>query len=169
MEPQPLRFVGDTPYLGSTPIGPRRFYTELGRDDLIEQLASNRSRRTMLLLGGAVLFGIGNVVGYLGYYVWLGEQVVDIYQRDLFTPVGSPLIVTGIGIGVAGLIVAVIGYLQNPRPLSPAQERELLAEHNQRAATARRPTPAASPAVTGVSLLPLLLPDGGGAALTLRF
>lgn len=90
-----------------------------------EEAELERFERTLqlqkaLLLTGAALFAAGNIMGWTGYYLWLEDLRTQAHQRggptlqnlheSHLTERGGAIMVSGIVLGVAGVVLAAVGY-----------------------------------------------------------
>ena len=111
----------------------------------------------MLWGGGITALVLAPIVFLAGYFVFIGDTVSDIggFGEDPGGSVaGSPglwIMIGSIGLGIAGIVVAIVGYVRDADPMDAAGKKSLADKYNSGQARADDPDDIdflASPVIT---------------------
>ena len=140
-----MRFKGKTAYIEDEAIGRMTFYRHIGRGDLAEDVEAARSLNKVLLIGGAVAFGLAIGGFYGGYVVWVVEWSDNVRANrssDIVTPGGWTIMIASGCLGVAGMISALVGMVRGTDPVSLQEAKRLGHQYNQDLKKGHRGRPA---------------------------
>ncbi|MFO0600219.1 MAG: hypothetical protein U0228_33225 [Myxococcaceae bacterium] len=154
------------------PLTHREVFQRMGRADLLKESDDRVSRRTAFLIIGAGAAVVGAAVGIV--LIATGPKLASVecesnitVYNEVCVPAanrhnisGAASIATGV---VTGLLFATLAYWQNPDVLDRDATSALLGTYNAQLVKRLREKP------SGFKVLPVLTPDGGLLAASLRF
>lgn len=151
------------------PLAPAEFYQIVGREDLAQEFTARESRRTALMVTGAVI-GLGSLAATVvivtnamsgqdcnpANFATFSQCAADNSSR------ARTGVLTAAAVGIGGLLLGGVFVLSgasiNPNPVDASQMRELADGYNQRLKQQ-----------LGASLLPVITPDTAGLAFNMPF
>ncbi|MFT3709373.1 MAG: hypothetical protein QM817_17175 [Archangium sp.] len=122
-------------YQGGKRLSGNRFYSAIGRADLVAKYDSRRTTKIGLMAGGGAGLLVGGLLAYAGFVFTPGCSGFEA------CPARTGFMAAGGVTGTAGLVLLMVGAFLNPHPVGPAEALRLADTFNRSLTISVAPQP----------------------------